>query len=151
VPLFPAHETKSYAARAFDIAWERVKALARMLQRRIGRKSSPGRLRRLFALDVRKYAAGARPPALTASVQAQARFPRSTRHHRPGLVNHCVNDIASWALSALLPDYSARQVGAARVPDIIGGFAKALRRKSLAALIGGETAQMRRFYRAGEY
>jgi phosphoribosylformylglycinamidine cyclo-ligase len=108
----------------------------------------------LFALDVSKY----RQPVLVSSVDGVGTKLRLAfamdRHDTIGqdLVNHCVNDIAVLGAEPLFfLDY----LGTGKLEphvfeQIIRGFAKACA-ENRCALIGGETAQMPGFYRAGEY
>src|SRR5205814_1340598 len=68
------------------------------------------------------------------------------------LVNHCVNDIAVLgALPLFFLDYIGTEKLESRVfSELLSGFSKACR-AAKCALIGGETAQMPRTYRRGEY
>jgi phosphoribosylformylglycinamidine cyclo-ligase len=108
----------------------------------------------LFALDLRKY----RQPVLVSSVDGVGTKLKLAfalkRHDTIGqdLVNHCVNDIAVLGAEPLFfLDYIGTGKLEPRVfSDIIRGFAKACAENGC-ALIGGETAQMPGFYRAGEY
>jgi phosphoribosylformylglycinamidine cyclo-ligase len=108
----------------------------------------------LFALDPRKY----RQPVLVSSVDGVGTKLKIAfamdRHDTIGqdLVNHCVNDIAVLGAEPLFfLDYIGTGKLQPRVfTDIIKGFATACA-QNRCALIGGETAQMPGFYRAGEY
>ena len=108
----------------------------------------------LFALDVSKY----RQPVLVSSVDGVGTKLKLAfaldRHNTIGqdLVNHCVNDIAVLGAEPLFfLDYLGTGKLQPRVfEQIIRGFAKACAENGC-ALIGGETAQMPGFYRAGEY
>jgi phosphoribosylformylglycinamidine cyclo-ligase len=149
---------QAYARAGVDIALgNRVKAaLPRMLQatHRPEVLGQVGGFGGLFALDVRKY----RQPVLVSSVDGVGTKLKLAfaldRHDTIGqdLVNHCVNDIAVLGAEPLFfLDY----LGTGRLEprvfrDIISGFAKACT-ENHCALIGGETAQMPGFYRAGEY
>ena len=68
------------------------------------------------------------------------------------LVNHCVNDIlTTGALPLFFMDY----IGFSKVRqnilvDVVSGLAKACKREKM-ALVGGETAQLTRFYPDGVY
>jgi phosphoribosylformylglycinamidine cyclo-ligase len=108
----------------------------------------------LFALDIRKY----REPVLVSSVDGvgtklKVAFAMDT-HDTIGadLVNHCVNDIAVLGAEPLFfLDYLGTGKLEARVfAEIVKGFARACV-ENHCALIGGETAQMPGFYKAGEY
>jgi phosphoribosylformylglycinamidine cyclo-ligase len=76
------------------------------------------------------------------------------RHDTVGqcLVNHCVNDIlVQGARPLFFLDYvAAAAMDEQVVHDIVRGVAEACRQNAC-ALLGGETAQMPGFYRAGEY
>ena len=106
----------------------------------------------LFALDIRKY----QHPVLVSSVDGVGTKLKLAftmdRHDTIGqdLVNHCVNDIAVLGAEPLFfLDYLGTGKLEARVfKQIIRGFAKACA-ENHCALIGGETAQMPGFYRAG--
>ena len=108
----------------------------------------------LFALDTRKY----REPVLVSSVDGVGTKLKIAfamdRHDTIGadLVNHCVNDIAVLGAEPLFfLDYLGTGKLEPRVfTEIIKGFARACS-ENHCALIGGETAQMPGFYRAGEY
>lgn len=108
----------------------------------------------LFALNVRKY----RQPVLVSSVDGVGTKLKIAfamdRHDTIGadLVNHCVNDIAVLGAEPLFfLDYLGTGKLEPRVfTEIIKGFARACA-ENRCTLIGGETAQMPGFYRAGEY
>jgi phosphoribosylformylglycinamidine cyclo-ligase len=108
----------------------------------------------LFALDVSKY----KQPVLVSSVDGVGTKLKLAfaldRHDTIGqdLVNHCVNDIAVLGAEPLFfLDYLGTGKLQPRVfGQIIRGFAKACA-ENHCALVGGETAQMPGFYRAGEY
>jgi phosphoribosylformylglycinamidine cyclo-ligase len=108
----------------------------------------------LFALDTRKY----REPVLVSSVDGVGTKLKIAfamdRHDTIGadLVNHCVNDIAVLGAEPLFfLDYIGTGKLDPRVfTQIIQGFARACA-ENHCALIGGETAQMPGFYKAGEY
>src|SRR5437773_1528799 len=108
----------------------------------------------LFALDTQKY----KQPVLVSSVDGVGTKLKIAfaldRHDTIGqdLVNHCVNDIAVLGAEPLFfLDYLGTGKLQPRVfTDIIKGFATACAENGC-ALIGGETAQMPGFYRAGEY
>ena len=78
----------------------------------------------------------------------------SGRHGTVGqdLVNHCVNDIlVQGARPLFFLDYLATgDMDEGVVSEVVGGVARACR-ENACALLGGETAQMPDFYRAGEY
>ena len=108
----------------------------------------------LFALDTRKY----KQPVLVSSVDGVGTKLKIAfamdRHDTIGedLVNHCVDDIAVLGAEPLFfLDY----LGTGKLQphvftDIIKGFARGCA-ANRCALIGGETAQMPGFYKAGEY
>lgn len=108
----------------------------------------------LFAFDTRKY----RDPILVSSVDGVGTKLKiafaMNRHDTIGadLVNHCVNDIAVLGAEPLFfLDYLGTGKLQPRVfTQIIKGFARACA-ENHCALVGGETAQMPGFYRAGEY
>ena len=108
----------------------------------------------LFALDVKKYC----EPVLVSSVDGVGTKLKIAfamdKHDTIGadLVNHCVNDIAVLGAEPLFfLDYlGTGKLEPRAFKDIIKGFAKACA-ENHCALIGGETAQMPGFYRAGEY
>ncbi|PYJ08059.1 MAG: phosphoribosylformylglycinamidine cyclo-ligase [Verrucomicrobia bacterium] len=108
----------------------------------------------LFALDMRRF----KQPVLVSSVDGVGTKLKIAlamgRHDTIGqdLVNHCVNDIAVLGAEPLFfLDYIGTGKLEPRVfTAIIKGFAKACA-ENRCALIGGETAQMPGFYRAGEY
>jgi phosphoribosylformylglycinamidine cyclo-ligase len=149
---------KAYARAGVDIdLGNRVKAGLPAMLRATHRPEVLGKVGGfggLFALDVRKY----REPVLVSSVDGVGTKLKVAfaldRHDTIGqdLVNHCVNDIAVLGAEPLFfLDYLGTGKLEPRVfKDIIKGFAKACA-ENHCALIGGETAQMPGFYRAGEY
>ena len=108
----------------------------------------------LFALDTRKY----KQPVLVSSVDGVGTKLKIAfamgRHDTIGqdLVNHCVNDIAVLGAEPLFfLDYIGTGKLEPRVfRQIIAGFTRGCA-ENHCALIGGETAQMPGFYKAGEY
>jgi phosphoribosylformylglycinamidine cyclo-ligase len=149
---------KAYARAGVDIdLGNRVKATLPQLLARTARPEVLGKVGGfggLFALDVRKY----EQPVLVSSVDGvgtklKVAF-EMNRHNTIGqdLVNHCVNDIAVLGAEPLFfLDY----LGTGKLEphvftEIITGFARGCA-ENRCALIGGETAQMPGFYRAGEY
>lgn len=68
------------------------------------------------------------------------------------LVNHCVNDIlTTGALPMFFMDYIGfSKVRGKILVDVISGLAKACKKEKM-ALVGGETAQLSRFYPDGVY
>lgn len=68
------------------------------------------------------------------------------------LVNHCVNDIlTTGALPLFFMDYVGfSKVRGKILVDVISGLAKACKKERM-ALVGGETAQLSRFYPDGVY
>ncbi len=149
---------KAYARVGVDIdLGNKVKStLPRLLAatHRRGVLGKVGGFGGLFALDINKY----RQPVLVSSVDGVGTKLKLAfaldRHDTIGqdLVNHCVNDIAVLGAEPLFfLDYLATGKLEPRVfREIITGFAKACA-ENHCALIGGETAQMPGFYRAGEY
>ncbi|UCD19965.1 MAG: phosphoribosylformylglycinamidine cyclo-ligase [candidate division WOR-3 bacterium] len=75
-------------------------------------------------------------------------------HHTVGadLVNHCVNDIlTTGALPLFFMDYIGfSKVRGKVIVDVVRGLARACRNEKM-ALVGGETAQLTRFYPDGVY
>jgi|UniRef100_A0A7C4TGN1 phosphoribosylformylglycinamidine cyclo-ligase len=75
-------------------------------------------------------------------------------HHTVGMdiVNHCVNDIlTTGALPLFFMDYIGfSDVTNTVLQDIVKGLVKACKKEKM-ALIGGETAQLKRFYPKGVY
>ena len=108
----------------------------------------------LFRLQPGQY----RDPVLVASADGVGTKLKvaflAQRHDTIGrdLVNHCVNDILVQGAEPLFfLDYLATgQLRPAVAESIVGGIAGACR-DSGCALLGGETAEMPGFYRAGEY
>jgi phosphoribosylformylglycinamidine cyclo-ligase len=149
---------KAYANAGVDIALgNRVKAGLPQLLAATHRREVLGKVGGfggLFALDVRKY----RQPVLVSSVDGVGTKLKLAfamdRHDTIGqdLVNHCVNDIAVLGAEPLFfLDYLGTGKLEPRIfREIIKGFARACAENGC-ALIGGETAQMPGFYRAGEY
>jgi phosphoribosylformylglycinamidine cyclo-ligase len=149
---------KAYARAGVDIdLGNRVKSTLPALLASTHRREVLGKVGGfggLFALDIRKYA----EPVLVSSVDGVGTKLKLAfaldRHDTIGqdLVNHCVNDIAVLGAEPLFfLDYLGTGKLEPRVfTEIIKGFAKACR-ENRCALIGGETAQMPGFYRAGEY
>lgn len=68
------------------------------------------------------------------------------------LVNHCVNDIlTTGALPLFFMDYIGfSKVDRKTLVDVVSGLAKACKREKM-VLVGGETAQLTRFYPDGVY
>jgi phosphoribosylformylglycinamidine cyclo-ligase len=68
------------------------------------------------------------------------------------LVNHCVNDIlTTGALPLFFMDYIGfSKVDRKTLVDVVSGLAKACKREKI-VLVGGETAQLTRFYPDGVY
>ncbi|MCX6915002.1 MAG: phosphoribosylformylglycinamidine cyclo-ligase, partial [Verrucomicrobia bacterium] len=149
---------KAYASAGVDIALgNKVKSTLPGLLAATHRPEVLGKVGGfggLFALDVRKY----KQPVLVSSVDGVGTKLKLAfaldRHDTIGqdLVNHCVNDIAVLGAEPLFfLDYLGTGKLQPRVfGQIIRGFAKACAENRL-ALVGGETAQMPGFYRAGEY
>lgn len=151
-------KTAAYAKAGVNIALaKRLKAsLPELLAgtRRPGVLGKVGGFGGLFELDLRKY----RHPVLVSSVDGVGTKLKVAfaldRHDTVGhdLVNHCVNDIAVLGAEPLFfLDY----IGAGSLKpkifnQIIRGFVAGCAENGC-ALIGGETAQMPGFYRAGEY
>ncbi len=151
-------KTKAYARAGVDIdLGNKVKSTLPALLAATHRPEVMGKVGGfggLFALDVRKY----RQPVLVSSVDGvgtklKIAFAMDC-HDTIGadLVNHCVNDIAVLGAEPLFfLDYLGTGKLEPRVfTEIIRGFALACA-QNRCALIGGETAQMPGFYRAGEY
>src|SRR6516162_2816635 len=149
---------KAYAGAGVDIdLGNKVKSTLPGLLARTHRKGVLGKVGGfggLFALDTKRYA----EPVLVSSVDGvgtklKVAFAMD-RHDTIGqdLVNHCVNDIAVLGAEPLFfLDYLGTGKLEPRIfRDILKGFAKACA-ENKCALIGGETAQMPGFYRAGEY
>jgi phosphoribosylformylglycinamidine cyclo-ligase len=149
---------KAYARAGVDIdLGNQVKATLPKLLAATHRREVLGRVGGfggLFALDLAKY----RQPVLVSSVDGVGTKLKIAfamdRHDTIGadLVNHCVNDIAVLGAEPLFfLDY----LGTGKLQphvftQIIRGFARACA-ENHCALIGGETAQMPGFYKAGEY
>ena len=149
---------KAYARAGVDIdLGNQVKATLPKLLAATHRREVLGRVGGfggLFALDLAKY----RQPVLVSSVDGVGTKLKIAfamdRHDTIGadLVNHCVNDIAVLGAEPLFfLDY----LGTGKLEphvftQIIRGFARACA-ENHCALIGGETAQMPGFYKAGEY
>lgn len=101
---------------------------------------------------------GMREPILVSSVDGvgtKLKIAFATKRHDTvgaDLVNHCVNDIAVLGARPLFfLDYIGCEKLQPRVFDqLLRGFSRACRAAGC-ALIGGETAQMPRMYRKGEY
>ena len=108
----------------------------------------------LFEINTRKY----RKPVLVSSVDGVGTKLKvafaAKRHETIGqdLVNHCVNDIAVIGAEPLFfLDYiGAGTLQKKAFADIVRGFAIGCRENNC-SLVGGETAQMPGFYKAGEY
>ncbi len=108
----------------------------------------------LFELNTRKY----RKPVLVSSVDGVGTKLKvafaAKRHSTIGqdLVNHCVNDIAVIGAEPLFfLDYiGTGSLQKKAFSDIVRGFAIGCRENNC-SLVGGETAQMPGFYKAGEY
>lgn len=149
---------KAYARAGVDIdLGNRVKATLPQLLASTRRREVLGKVGGfggLFALDTRRY----RRPVLVSSVDGVGTKLKIAfamdRHDTIGqdLVNHCVNDIAVLGAEPLFfLDYLGTGRLEPRVfKEILRGFALACAQNHC-ALVGGETAQMPGFYRAGEY
>ncbi len=149
---------KAYARAGVDIdLGNRVKAALPGLlatTHRPGQLGKVGGFGGLFALNVRKY----KQPVLVSSVDGVGTKLKIAfalnRHDTIGqdLVNHCVNDIAVLGAEPLFfLDYLGTGKLEPRVfTDIIRGFVRGCV-ENRCALIGGETAQLPGFYKAGEY
>src|SRR5438034_4178658 len=149
---------KAYARAGVDVELgNKVKATLPQLLASTHRREVLGKVGGfggLFALDVKKY----RQPVLVSSVDGVGTKLKlafaMNRHDTIGqdLVNHCVNDIAVLGAEPLFfLDYIGTGKLESRIfGQIIKGFAKGCAENGC-ALIGGETAQMPGFYRAGEY
>jgi phosphoribosylformylglycinamidine cyclo-ligase len=149
---------KAYARAGVDIdLGNRVKATLPQLLASTHRREVLGKVGGfggLFALDTRKY----RRPVLVSSVDGVGTKLKIAfamdRHDTIGedLVNHCVNDIAVLGAEPLFfLDY----LGTGKLEphvftEILRGFARGCA-ANRCALVGGETAQMPGFYKAGEY
>jgi len=149
---------KAYARAGVDVDLGNL--VKRRIQSRVKGTHGPevlgkvGGFGGLFAPDF----SGMREPVLVASVDGvgtklKVAFAMD-RHDTVGadLVNHCVNDIAVLGARPLFfLDYIGAEKLEPRVFDqLLSGFTKACRAAGC-ALIGGETAQMPRMYRKGEY
>jgi phosphoribosylformylglycinamidine cyclo-ligase len=149
---------KAYARAGVDIdLGNKVKATLPALLAATHRREVLGRVGGfggLFALDLARY----RQPVLVSSVDGVGTKLKIAfamdRHDTIGadLVNHCVNDIAVLGAEPLFfLDYLGTGKLRPHVfTEIIRGFARACA-ENHCALIGGETAQMPGFYKAGEY
>src|SRR5947207_7310590 len=149
---------KAYARAGVDIELgNRVKAALPQLLAATHRREVLGKVGGfggLFALDTKRY----KQPVLVSSVDGVGTKLKIAfaldRHDTIGqdLVNHCVNDIAVLGAEPLFfLDYlGTGKLEPREFAQIIPGFAKACR-ENYCALIGGETAQMPGFYKAGEY
>ena len=108
----------------------------------------------LFEINTRKY----RKPVLVSSVDGvgtKLKVAFAAKQHGTigqDLVNHCVNDIAVIGAEPLFfLDYiGTGTLQKKAFTDIVRGFAIGCRENNC-SLVGGETAQMPGFYKAGEY
>src|SRR6476660_9046543 len=149
---------KAYAAAGVDVD------LANKLKRGIGafvrQTHGPQVLGKIggFGGLFRASFPGMRDPVLVASIDGVGTKLKiafaMNKHDTVGadLVNHCVNDIAVLGARPLFfLDYIGAEKLEPRVFDqLLRGFSRACR-EAKCALIGGETAQMPRMYRKGEY
>jgi len=149
---------KAYASAGVDIdLGNRVKSTLPQLLARATRREVLGKVGGfggLFAFDWGKFD----EPVLVSSVDGVGTKLKLAfamdRHDTVGqdLVNHCVNDIAVLGAEPLFfLDYIGTGKLEPRVfKELIRGFATDCEQNQC-ALIGGETAQMPGFYKAGEY
>ena len=149
---------KAYARAGVDIdLGNRVKATLPQLLASTHRREVLGKVGGfggLFALRPGQF----RQPVLVSSVDGVGTKLKiafaMNRHDTIGedLVNHCVNDIAVLGAEPLFfLDYlGTGRLEPAVFTEILRGFARGCAANGC-ALIGGETAQMPGFYRAGEY
>ncbi len=153
-----ARKKGAYAEAGVDIdAQERALAGIREAVRSTftpGVLSDLGSFGGLFRPDL----AGLEDPVLVASADgvgtklAVARMADDFSTVGRDLVNHCVNDIlVQGARPLFFLDYvGAGELDPRRMAELVGGVAAACRENGC-ALLGGETAEMPGFYRAGDY
>lgn len=150
--------TKAYASAGVDIALGN--RLKRKIQTLVKQTHGPEVLGKIggFGGLFRGNFSGMREPVLVASIDGvgtKLKVAFATgKHDTVGadLVNHCVNDIA--ALGAR-PLFFLDYIGCERLePDVFQQLLRGLSRACRSAgcaLLGGETAQLPRMYRKGEY
>ena len=154
----PAKKQKAYAGAGVDV--DLGNRLKRRIQQLVTQTHGPRVLGTIggFGGLFRVQFHGMRAPVLVASIDGVGTKLKIAfaldRHDTVGadLVNHCVNDIAVVGARPLFfLDYIGCEKLEPRVFDqLIRGFSGACRRAGC-ALIGGETAQLPRIYRKGEY
>ncbi len=153
-----ARKKGAYAAAGVDIdAQERALA---GIRESVRSTFTPGVLSDLgsFGGLYRPDLAGLDDPVLVASADgvgtklAVARMADDFSTVGRDLVNHCVNDIlVQGATPLFFLDYvGAGRLEPRRMAELVGGVAAACRENGC-ALLGGETAEMPGFYRAGDY
>ena len=148
----------SYRAAGVDIA--AGEAAVKRIKRLAGRTHGPrvlanlGGFGSLFEFPAEEF----RQPVLVSStdgVGTKLKIAFLTgRHDTIGqdLVNHCVNDILTTGAQPLffLDYFATSSLDGGVFEAVIRGIARACRENDC-ALVGGETAEMPDFYRAGEY
>ena len=149
---------KAYACAGVDV--DLGNRLKRHLQLVVKQTHGPQVLGKIggFGGLFRANFSGLREPVLVASIDGVGTKLKiafaMNKHDTVGadLVNHCVNDIAVLGARPLFfLDYIGCEKLEPRVFDqLIRGFSRACRAAGC-ALIGGETAQMPKMYRKGEY
>ncbi len=149
---------KAYASAGVDV--DLGNRLKRRIQSLVRQTHGPNVLGKIggFGGLFRENFGAMRDPVLVASIDGVGTKLKiafaMNKHDTVGadLVNHCVNDIAVVGARPLFfLDYIGCEKLEPRVFDqLLRGFSRACRAAGC-ALIGGETAQMPRMYRKGEY
>ena len=149
---------KAYASAGVDV--DLGNKLKRRIQSFVRQTHGPRVLGKIggFGGLFRANFSGMRDPVLVASIDSvgtKVKIAFATNKHDTvgaDLVNHCVNDIAVLGARPLFfLDYIGCEKLRTRVFDqLIRGFSRACQSAGC-ALIGGETAQLPRMYRKGEY
>jgi phosphoribosylformylglycinamidine cyclo-ligase len=149
---------KAYARAGVDV--DLGNRLKRHLQSLVKQTHGPQVLGKIggFGGLFRANFSGLREPVLVASIDGVGTKLKiafaMNKHDTVGadLVNHCVNDIAVLGARPLFfLDYiGSEKLDRAIFQQLLRGFSRACRSAGC-ALIGGETAQMPKMYRKGEY